>query len=139
MKGEYPVKIRRDKIKYMELYEIKRIIKQKNKGMYKILKKASVPLNYIKGLPVKIRENKKIRERLKVIDNNDKKVLYVGIPLHSNLGDQAQYYCIGKWLEKNYPEYKVIEMPDCLINSNFLGINNKIKKIINKHWQNKKI
>ena len=30
------------------------------------------------------------------------------------------------------PNYKVIEMPDILINSNFLNINKVIKKIINK-------
>jgi len=57
---------------------------------------------------------------------------YVGIPLHSNLGDQAQYYCISKWLSNNYSNFKVIEMPDILINSNFLNINKVIKKIINK-------
>lgn len=30
-----------------------------------------------------------------------------GSPYHSNLGDQAQSYCIERWANRNYPEYQV--------------------------------
>ena len=43
--------------------------------------------------------------------HKDKRILYFGIPMHTNLGDQAQKYCIRKWLNENYPEYEVIEIP----------------------------
>lgn len=116
----------------MEVYEIKRKIKQKNEWIYNILKKIGSVWSYIKRIPIKFREYKKIKKQLKTVKAEDSKVLYVGIPLHSNLGDQAQYYCISKWLSNNYSNFKVIEMPDILINSNFLNINKVIKKIINK-------
>ena len=35
-----------------------------------------------------------------------KRMAYLfGSPYHKNMGDQAQTYCIQKWLKKNYPEY----------------------------------
>ena len=37
-----------------------------------------------------------------------RRMIYVfGAPGHSNLGDQAQTYCIEKWLRQNYPEYGI--------------------------------
>lgn len=30
-----------------------------------------------------------------------------GAPAHSNMGDQAQSYCIQKWISENYPEYGI--------------------------------
>lgn len=32
-------------------------------------------------------------------------IFLFGSPGHGNMGDQAQTYCIQKWLEKNYPRY----------------------------------
>ena len=38
------------------------------------------------------------------------KVVYLfGCPIHSNIGDQAQTYCIEKWLMENYPDYKTVK------------------------------
>lgn len=37
-----------------------------------------------------------------------RRMIYVfGSPGHSNLGDQAQTYCIERWLRHNYPEYGI--------------------------------
>ena len=37
-----------------------------------------------------------------------KHMIYLfGSPGHSNMGDQAQTYCITKWLEHNYPSYGI--------------------------------
>ena len=37
-----------------------------------------------------------------------RRMIYVfGSPAHSNLGDQAQTYCIEKWLRQNYPGYGI--------------------------------
>lgn len=39
---------------------------------------------------------------------NCKTVFLFGSPGHSNMGDQAQTYCIQKWIEKNYDGYRLI-------------------------------
>lgn len=119
----------------METYEIKRKLKKKiknnAKGLFKILQKVHQSWKTILNIPVTFREYGIVKKQLKNINDDAKKILYVGIPLHPNLGDQAQYYCILKWSEINYPDSVIIEVPDCLINSNLLGIvSNKLKKII---------
>lgn len=39
----------------------------------------------------------------------DKNVIFLfGAPSHSNMGDQAQTYCIQRWIRKNYPDDQVI-------------------------------
>lgn len=43
------------------------------------------------------------------------RIYYLGITEHSNLGDLAQYYCIGLWLRKNYPEAEIIELPSRVV------------------------
>ncbi len=45
----------------------------------------------------------------------NKRILYFGIPMHSNLGDQAQKYCIRKWIQENYPDYEVLEIPTRIV------------------------
>ena len=39
-----------------------------------------------------------------------KKIFYFGIPMHSNLGDLAQYVCIRDFLSEYFSEYNVIEI-----------------------------
>ena len=46
----------------MEVYEIKRKIKQKNEWIYNILKKIGSVWSYIKRIPIKFREYKKIKQ-----------------------------------------------------------------------------
>ena len=41
------------------------------------------------------------------------KVIILAAPTHSNLGDQAQYYCTLKWLEETHPGYRVVSIPPC--------------------------
>ena len=121
----------------MEAYEIKRkiksIVKDNTKGLYKILQKIHQAWKTISNIPTTIREYKRLKKKLKSVQDQKDKILYVGIPLHPNLGDQAQYYCILNWIEQNYPNRNIIELPDCIVNSNFLGImSRKIKKMIKK-------
>ena len=37
-----------------------------------------------------------------------KMIFMFGTPAHTNLGDQAQTYCIIKWLQHNYPDYGIL-------------------------------
>ena len=48
----------------MEVYEIKRKIKQKNEWIYNILKKIGSVWSYIKRIPIKFREYKKIKKEI---------------------------------------------------------------------------
>lgn len=40
-----------------------------------------------------------------------KKIILIGYPTHSNLGDQAQLMCIHKWIRENYSGRKVVSIP----------------------------
>lgn len=44
-----------------------------------------------------------------------RRILYFGIPMHPNLGDQAQKYCIRNWLKEFYPNYEVLEIPTRIV------------------------
>ena len=44
-----------------------------------------------------------------------KRVFYLGITEHSNLGDMAQHYCIKKWIGENYPDYELLMFEATLI------------------------
>ena len=57
-----------------------------------------------------------------------KRILYFGIPMHTNLGDQAQKYCIRKWLKENYPDYEVLEIPTRIVADERFGFLNVLKK-----------
>lgn len=70
----------------------------------------------------KVIDDKKVEKSTrKVLDNVDrsaKKIFYIGIPVHRNLGDLAQGVCIRRWLKKNYPEYLIVEIEtDALVNT----------------------
>lgn len=36
-----------------------------------------------------------------------KRIFYLGVTAHRNLGDLAQHYCINRWLENYCPDYKI--------------------------------
>ncbi|MDO5131608.1 MAG: polysaccharide pyruvyl transferase family protein [Eubacteriales bacterium] len=42
---------------------------------------------------------------------NGERILFCGVPVHRNMGDQAQRYCIRGWCRENYPDRTLIELP----------------------------
>lgn len=52
--------------------------------------------------------------------------------MHTNLGDQAQKYCIRKWLKENYADYEIIEIPTRIVVDERFGF----LKILKKNVQN---
>lgn len=43
-------------------------------------------------------------KKLYFVDKNvSQRVFYLGTTIHNNLGDNAQFYCIRKWIKDNYP------------------------------------
>ena len=43
-----------------------------------------------------------------LIDRKQNMIFLFGSPAHSNMGDQAQSYCLEKWMHANYPEYGIL-------------------------------
>lgn len=68
---------------------------------------------------------KRIKKNLK---NRGRTIFYLGIPVHTNLGDLAQGVCIREWIKKNYPDCTVIEIEtNAIVNTKFSVLKN-IKK-----------
>ena len=53
----------------------------------------------------------------KLNDANDMRIWYFGVPIHQNLGDQAQKFVIEKWLENNYPMAEIVKIPSQAFNA----------------------
>lgn len=47
--------------------------------------------------------------RLLSLAEADKRIFYLGITAHVNLGDLGQHYCILKWIQENYPDYSLVQ------------------------------
>lgn len=50
---------------------------------------------------------KKEADRLLFLSPADKRIFYLGITNHVNLGDLGQHYCILNWIKGNYSDYKL--------------------------------
>lgn len=59
--------------------------------------------------PVYRKETKKALNRLCDMKPLSNRVFFCAVPIHNNLGDQAQAYCIRKWLTEHYSDYDVCE------------------------------
>ncbi|CAK7027292.1 MAG: hypothetical protein EUB_02391 [Eubacterium sp.] len=61
------------------------------------------------------------KQHLKELRNDsNSKIFYLGIPAHANLGDLAQGICIRRWINKNYPQYTLVELEtNALVNTHF--------------------
>lgn len=64
----------------------------------------------------------------KIEQQNVKKAFLFGSPSHSNMGDQAQTYCICKWIKKYYKDYNIIIF-------NYYSASNKILNSIKRNIQ----
>ena len=49
--------------------------------------------------------------RMQDINVNKRHVYFLGVPIHKNMGDQAQKNCIERWIEDNYPNCEIVEIP----------------------------
>ncbi|MBM6840755.1 polysaccharide pyruvyl transferase family protein [[Clostridium] spiroforme] len=77
--------------------------------------------------PIALKINRKIKELILfyktkqvILDSRDckKRIFYLGIPAHTNLGDLAQGVCIRRWINKNYNDYKLVEIEtNALVNT----------------------
>ncbi len=89
--------------------KIKRVLRQ-----YPFLMNIAKKLNSIlKGIKNKYSDKKEYKtnlQRVEAMDSSNENVWYFCVPVHNNLGDQAQAYCIRSWIKKHYPNSKVCEL-----------------------------
>lgn len=79
--------------------------------MNRIIRKIlSVPYHFVRNGINHIKEKYDASRLDKIAKQDDsiKRVYYLGVTAHSNLGDLAQHYCITKWIKENYPDYELI-------------------------------
>lgn len=74
--------------------------------IYRIQRK----FNYLMDNKYLDNQRKEILNELRINDNK-KNIYFFSVPLHSNLGDQAQYFCWLKLFKQYYPEYNIISLP----------------------------
>lgn len=65
----------------------------------------------IKAKPQRVAQKKEALDTLSSIKGVQKRIIFCGVPVHKNMGDQAQRYCIEKWCQENYPDYIVAAFP----------------------------
>lgn len=101
----------------------------------KILNKLSAAVHFVRKKAQRAYK-KQIKKQIKDISENflsDSKTIYVfGSPYHSNLGDQAQSYCIDLWLSKNYLDYKHFIIDSLTLTKNDFDLLKLISKNIRK-------
>ena len=90
----------------------------------KLFSSAVVPvyrtLKKLVRIPSQKRNYNVLRSALINRQLGEKRVYYLGSPLHANLGDLAQGVCTRRWLAHFFREYKVIEIKtNCIVNTKF--------------------
>ncbi len=69
-------------------------------------------------------------ESVRKLDPRQRKIFYLGVPQHCNLGDLAQQWCIKNWLEENYPGVPVAILPDTVIVEPEYGFVKTFKQVL---------
>lgn len=57
-----------------------------------------------------VSKSKMVVNELSKLEVSNNRVFYLGVPVHENLGDAAQMYCIRKWIRRYYPKCDIIEI-----------------------------
>ena len=69
-----------------------------NQNMNKIIKKIFNKITYIILI---------LKKSYRIIFRKRNTIFLFGSPFHSNMGDQAQTFCICQWFANNYPNYSI--------------------------------
>ena len=86
---------------------------RKNAFLYIMSKFLYLPVKIFQKYRLKREINKKIRILSEELTNRKpsvKRVFYFGVPIHQNLGDTAQMYCIRQWIHHNYRDCDLVEI-----------------------------
>ena len=58
------------------------------------------------------KQSRHLLEEIKA--NLDKTLYFFSVPMHSNLGDQAQYFCWLQLFKRDLPDFRIISVPACV-------------------------
>lgn len=72
-----------------------------------IITNIRVKLGRLKWLCHAYKEVKRLKKEIGT-PSDQNVVYYLGTTEHQNLGDNAQLFCIKRWIDKNYPNWKVV-------------------------------
>ncbi|RCX19270.1 exopolysaccharide biosynthesis predicted pyruvyl transferase EpsI [Anaerobacterium chartisolvens] len=110
--------------------QIKRRLR-KHKKIFSIVKKIYVFFYKAVNYPKQRAESRAAYEKVSLLeDSHNRRIWYLCVPLHPNIGDQAQAYCIRKWFMAYYPEAEVVELLSDAVNSNSFNLLGEMKKKI---------
>ncbi|PYG86556.1 exopolysaccharide biosynthesis predicted pyruvyl transferase EpsI [Ruminiclostridium sufflavum DSM 19573] len=111
--------------------EIKRKIR-KHEKLCKVAKCIYRLLFKVKNYPKELKKSHIAIERVRAIqkDASKKRIWYMCVPDHSNLGDQAQAFCIRKWFNTYYSDFEVVELMTTSINANRFNLLDEIAEKI---------
>ena len=91
----------------MKFNNLKRRIKN-NIFLYSFIHTLYIPFREIKLFRIKISVASQSIELIKKSINSKSTIYFFGVPIHKNLGDFAQTFCIERYFEKYYPDYELI-------------------------------
>lgn len=80
------------------------------KRLYCDLFKLKMQKRNFEAKPKRIQEKEQAEVIIKNRSANKKHIFLCGVPVHKNMGDQAQRYCIRLWCQQNYPNYEILEI-----------------------------
>ena len=60
--------------------------------------------------PQRAQEKEQAVMLIENVSENKRHIFFCGVPVHKNMGDQAQRYCIRLWCQQNYPDYEILEI-----------------------------
>ena len=98
---------------------------------YKLARCLRVIYRYIIYLPDRLWRSYNLKKELQTMNiTADMKIWYLCVPIHNNLGDYAQYVCIKRWIEQNYKNCEMIEIPAIPLHYDFFGNIKLLRKLI---------
>ena len=90
-----------------------KVIIRKSRIVYLVAKAIYSPValfQYIEKQRRIAQKTEALHDALGRLDLQKSRVYYFGVPIHENLGDAAQMYCIRKWIHDNYPNRELVEI-----------------------------
>lgn len=100
--------------------------------IYSLARLINTPIRNFKTKKIRKKYEKIGIRKLNEVSNHEtnKIIYYFGIPIHKNMGDLAQYYCINRWLKNNYPETNIVQLETyCTYSKKFIRLlENKVNK-----------
>lgn len=98
-------------------YGVQKITIEKLLYLYRLTKNAYCDLFKLKMLkrdfdakPQRAQEKGQAVMLIENMTENKKHIFFCGVPVHKNMGDQAQRYCIRLWCQQNYPDHEILEI-----------------------------